>query len=51
MTAPTCLPALYGPDTKSASVAVVQMDEVGQASAAAAMVVMILVATATLKLA
>jgi iron(III) transport system permease protein len=42
---------LYGPDTKPASVAVVHMDEAGQASAAAAMAVTILAVTTTVKLA
>jgi iron(III) transport system permease protein len=42
---------LYGPDTKPASVAVVHMDEAGQASAAAAMAVTILAITTTVKLA
>jgi iron(III) transport system permease protein len=42
---------LYGPDTKTASVAVVHMDEAGQQSAAAAMACVILAITATAKLA
>jgi iron(III) transport system permease protein len=50
MTTVSAVIFLYGPDTKPASVAVVQMDEAGQASAAAAMAVMILVATTALKL-
>jgi iron(III) transport system permease protein len=41
---------LYGPDTKPASVAVVHMDEAGQASAAAAMAVTILAITTGVKL-
>jgi iron(III) transport system permease protein len=41
---------LYGPDTKPASVAVVQMDEAGQASAAAAMACVLLAAATTAKL-
>jgi iron(III) transport system permease protein len=40
---------LYGPDTKPASVAVVHMDEAGQASAAAAMAVAILAANVLVK--
>jgi iron(III) transport system permease protein len=40
---------LYGPDTKPASVAVVHMDEAGQASAAAAMACTILAATVAVK--
>ena len=50
MTTVSAVIFLYGPDTKPASVAVVQMDEAGQASAAAAMAVMILLATTALKL-
>lgn len=47
MTTVSAVIFLYGPDTKPASIAVVQMDEAGQASAAAAMAVVILgVATA-----
>jgi iron(III) transport system permease protein len=41
---------LYGPDTKPASVAVVHMDEAGQASAAAAMACAILAVTVGVKL-
>jgi iron(III) transport system permease protein len=41
---------LYGPDTKPASVAVVQMDEAGQASAAAALAVVILALATAVKL-
>ena len=37
MTTVSAVIFLYGPDTKPASVAVVQMDEAGQSSAAAAM--------------
>ena len=51
MTTVSAVIFLYGPDTKPASVAVVQMDEAGQASAAAAMAVTILTATTLLKLA
>jgi iron(III) transport system permease protein len=50
MTTVSAVVFLYGPDTKPASVAVVQMDEAGQDSAAAAMAVMILIATTALKL-
>lgn len=50
MTTVSAVIFLYGPDTKPASVAVVQMDEAGQASAAAAMAVTILTATTLLKL-
>lgn len=41
---------LYGPDTKPASVAVVHMDEAGQASAAAAMACVILAAATAVKM-
>jgi iron(III) transport system permease protein len=51
MTTVSAVIFLYGPDTKPASVAVVHMDEAGQASAAAAMAVTILVATTAAKLA
>ena len=50
MTTVSAVVFLYGPDTKVASVAVVQMDEAGQDSAAAAMAVMILLATTSVKL-
>jgi iron(III) transport system permease protein len=50
MTTVSAVIFLYGPDTKPASVAVVHMDEAGQASAAAAMAVMILVVTTGVKL-
>ena len=51
MTTVSAVIFLYGPDTKPASVAVVHMDEAGQASAAAAMAVSILVATTLAKFA
>jgi len=51
MTTVSAVIFLYGPDTKPASVAVVHMDEAGQASAAAAMAVTILAATTIAKLA
>jgi iron(III) transport system permease protein len=51
MTTVSALIFLYGPDTKPASVAVVHMDEAGQASAAAAMACVLLAATMTAKLA
>ena len=51
MTTVSAVIFLYGPDTKPASVAVVHMDEAGQASAAAAMAVAILGVTTTVKLA
>jgi iron(III) transport system permease protein len=41
---------LYGPGTKTASVAVVHMDEAGQQSAAAAMACVLLLITASAKL-
>jgi len=50
MTTVSAVIFLYGPDTKPASVAVVSMDEAGQASAAAAMAVMILCVTSGVKL-
>lgn len=49
MTTVSAVIFLYGPDTKPASVAVVHMDEAGQASAAAAMACMLLAATVTVK--
>ena len=51
MTTVSAVIFLYGPDTKPASVAVVHMDEAGQASAAAAMAVTILAATTLAKIA
>lgn len=51
MTTVSAVIFLYGPDTKPASVAVVHMDEAGQASAAAAMAVTILGVTVSVKLA
>lgn len=51
MTTVSALIFLYGPDTKTASVAVVHMDEAGQQSAAAAMACVILAITAAAKLA
>ncbi len=51
MTTVSAVIFLYGPDTKPASVAVVHMDEAGQASAAAAMAVTILGVTTAVKLA
>jgi iron(III) transport system permease protein len=51
MTTVSAVIFLYGPDTKPASVAVVHMDEAGQASAAAAMAVTILAATTIAKVA
>lgn len=50
MTTVSAVIFLYGPETKPASVAVVQMDEAGQSSAAAAMAVTILAATTLVKL-
>ncbi len=50
MTTVSAVIFLYGPDTKPASVAVVHMDEAGQASAAAAMAVAILGVTTSVKL-
>ncbi len=50
MTTVSAVIFLYGPDTKPASVAVVHMDEAGQASAAAAMAVAILGVTLSAKL-
>jgi len=51
MTTVSAVIFLYGPDTKPASVALVHMDEAGQASAAAAMACVLLAATTTAKLA
>jgi iron(III) transport system permease protein len=51
MTTVSAVIFLYGPDTKPASVAMVHMDEAGQASAAAAMGVVILSITIAAKLA
>ncbi|MEO3470843.1 putative 2-aminoethylphosphonate ABC transporter permease subunit [Roseomonas sp. CAU 1739] len=51
MTTVSAVIFLYGPDTKPASIAVVHMDEAGQASAAAAMAVVILGITTGAKLA
>jgi iron(III) transport system permease protein len=51
MTTVSAVIFLYGPDTKPASVAVVHMDEAGQASAAAAMACTILAVTVAVKLA
>jgi iron(III) transport system permease protein len=50
MTTVSAVIFLYGPDTKPASVAMVHMDEAGQASAAAAMGVVILSIAITAKL-
>ena len=50
MTTVSALIFLYGPGTKTASVAVVHMDEAGQQSAAAAMACVILLITASAKL-
>ncbi len=50
MTTVSAVIFLYGPDTMPASVAVVHMDEAGQASAAAAMAVTILAVTTAVKL-
>ncbi|WP_149535461.1 putative 2-aminoethylphosphonate ABC transporter permease subunit [Siccirubricoccus phaeus] len=50
MTTVSAVIFLYGPDTRPASVAVVHMDEAGQASAAAAMAVAILGVTVVAKL-
>jgi len=50
MTTVSAVIFLYGPDTKPASVAVVHMDEAGQASAAAAMAIAILGVTLSAKL-
>jgi iron(III) transport system permease protein len=50
MTTVSAVVFLYGPDTKPASVAVIHMDEAGQASAAAAMAVAILAVNVALKL-
>jgi iron(III) transport system permease protein len=51
MTTVSAVIFLYGPDTKPASVSMVHMDEAGQASAAAAMGVVILSIAITAKLA
>ena len=51
MTTVSAVIFLYGPDTKPASVALVHMDEAGQASAAAAMACVLLAATTMAKLA
>jgi iron(III) transport system permease protein len=51
MTTVSALVFLYGPDTKPASVAVLHMDEAGQASAAAALACVLLAATLSVKLA
>jgi iron(III) transport system permease protein len=51
MTTVSAVIFLYGPDTKPASVALVHMDEAGQASAAAAMACVLLAATTVAKLA
>ena len=51
MTTVSAVIFLYGPDTKPASVAVVHMDEAGQASAAAAMACVLLAAAIVAKLA
>jgi iron(III) transport system permease protein len=50
MTTVSAVIFLYGPDTKPASIAVVHMDEAGQASAAAAMACVILVISLAAKL-
>jgi iron(III) transport system permease protein len=50
MTTVSAVIFLYGPGTKTASVAVVHMDEAGQQSAAAAMACVILLITASAKL-
>lgn len=50
MTTVSAVIFLYGPATKTASVAVVHMDEAGQQSAAAAMACVILGITAAAKL-
>jgi len=50
MTTVSAVIFLYGPGTKTASVAVVHMDETGQQSAAAAMACVILLITASAKL-
>jgi iron(III) transport system permease protein len=50
MTTVSAVIFLYGPDTKPASVALVHMDEAGQASAAAAMACVLLAATTMAKL-
>jgi iron(III) transport system permease protein len=50
MTTVSAVIFLYGPDTKPASVAVVHMDEAGQASAAAAMACVILAISLSAKL-
>ena len=50
MTTVSAVIFLYGPDTKPASVAVVHMDEAGQASAAAAMACVILAISLAAKL-
>ncbi len=50
MTTVSAVIFLYGPDTKPASVAVIHMDEAGQASAAAAMAVAIMAVTLAVKL-
>jgi iron(III) transport system permease protein len=49
MTTVSAVIFLYGPETKTASVAVLHMDEAGQAGAAAAMACTILAATAAVK--
>ncbi|WP_144299549.1 putative 2-aminoethylphosphonate ABC transporter permease subunit [Elioraea rosea] len=49
MTTVSAVVFLYAPDTKPASVALVQMDEAGQASAAAAMAITILATSAAVK--
>jgi len=51
MTTVSAVIFLYGPGTRLASIAVLQMDEAGQASAAAAMACTILAVTAAVKLA
>jgi iron(III) transport system permease protein len=50
MTTVSAVIFLYGPDTKPASVAVVHMDEAGQASAAAAMACVIMAISLSAKL-
>jgi iron(III) transport system permease protein len=49
MTTVSAVVFLYAPDTKPAAVALVQMDEAGQASAAAAMAMTILLTSAAVK--
>ena len=51
MTTVSAVVFLYGPGSKPASVAVVQMDEAGQVAAAAAMACVILAITASVKIA